>query len=396
MDKQEELKGLLKESIQEQVGSKIEEIEAKAAAEKEANAKALEEVPELKAQLEDLQGKIVTLKQNTGVNTYQFKGYNPDFNKNFKGTLNYGEAEQVAKVYLAMAQGKAIDFASEMPQSFGSTILGLGELTSAALRYMNVLNIDAPVFTAPVRATRETSDAQASATTNVATSITASNIVWTIDKRIGSYAEVRVDQLEDAAFDIVNGWVLPMQAEGIGQYVDAEVFNGTNSIFTTSICDVTDAVTASGATLIAAAATFANLNTMFYHVEWERGLGECKWFGSRAALKDIMSLTDTYGLPIMQTVPVNGRPVHYVMGAEYVITPVIANAPAANAMRLCFGDPNHYTIMLRGGLTNLINPYILLKEDVVQFVAKLRADGNVDDNATAASSGAWSVMSRVD
>lgn len=396
MDKQEELKGLLKESIQEQVGSEIEEIKATAAAEKEANAKALEEVPELKAQLEDLQGKIVTLKQNTGVNTYQFKGYNPDFNKNFKGTLNYEEAEQVAKVYLAMAQGKAIDFASEMPQSFGSTILGLGELSSAALRYMNVMNIDAPVFTAPVKATRETSDAQESATANAATSITADNIVWTVDKRIGSYAEVRVDQLEDAAFDIVNGWVVPLQAEGIGQYVDAEVFNGTNSIFTTSIIDVTAAITASGSVATAAAITFANLNAMFYHVQWERGLGECKWFGSRAALKDIMGLTDTYGLPIMQTVPVNGRPVHYVMGAEYVITPKIANAPANGAMRLCFGDPNHYTIVLRGGLTNLINPYILMKEDVVQFIAKLRADGNVDDNATTANSGAWAVLSRVD
>jgi len=310
--------------------------------------------------------------------------------------LSYDEAEQVAKVYMDMAQGKAIDFASEMPQSFGTTILGLSELSSSALRYMNVLTIDAPVFTAPVKTTRETSDAQASATANTSTSITASNIVWTIDTRIGSYAEVRIDQLEDAAFDIVNGWVIPMQAEGIGQYVDAEVFNGTNSIFTTSIVDVTAAVTASGAVATAAAITFANLNTMFYHVEWERGLGECKWFGSRATLKDIMSLTDTYGLPIMQTVPVNGRPVHYVMGAEYVITPVIANAPAAAAMRLCFGDPNHYTICLRGGLTNLVNPYIMMKEDVVQFIAKLRADGNVDDNATAASSGAWAVMSRVD
>ena len=397
MNKQEELKGLLKESIQEEVGSKVSELEAKASAQEEANVKALEDNAELKTQVEELQGKIITLNTKTaGVQKYIYKGYNTDYNKNFKVDMSYADAEQIAKVYLDMAHGKAIDFASEMPQGYGSAIMGLSELSSSALSTMNVMNIDRPTFSAPAKTTRETSDSQASATASTATSITASTITWTIDERIGSYAEVRIDQLEDAAFDIVNGWVIPMQAEGIGQYVDAEVFNGTNSKYTTSIIDVTAAVTASGAVATAAAITFANLNTMFYHVEWERGLGDCKWYGSRAALKDIMSLTDTYGLPIMQTVPVNGRPVHYVMGAEYVITPVIANAPAAAAMRLCFGDPKHYTIMTRGGLTNLVNPYIKMREDVVQFIAKLRADGNVDDNATAASSGAWAVMSRID
>ena len=185
--------------------------------------------------------------------------------------------------------------------------------------------------------------------------------------------------------------------------MDDEVFNGTNSKYTTSIIDVTAAVTASGVSGIAAAITFANLNTMFYHVEWERSLGDPKWFGSRAALKDIsglradaVSANDGKGLPIFQQVPINGRPSQTLMGAEYVITPTIANAPNNSAMRLCFGDPSHYTIVLRGGLTNLVNPYIMMKEDVVQFIAKIRSDGNVNDNATASSSGAWAVMSRVD
>jgi len=310
--------------------------------------------------------------------------------------LTHEEAETVAKAYLNMAQGKAIDFASEMPQSFGPTVLGLAELSSSAMATMDVMTLDIPVFTAPVKATRETSDAQASATANTGTSITAASIVWTVDKRIGSYAEVRVDQLEDALFDIVNGWVIPLQAEGIGQYVDAEVFNGTNSEFTTSIVDVTPAVTGSGTVEMAALITFDNLNTMFYHPEWERGLGDCKWYGSRAALKDIGGLVDASNRVIFQQVPINGRPSQTLMGAEYVITPVIADVPANGAMRMCFGDPKHYTIVLRGGLTNLVNPYILMKEDVVQFIAKLRGDGNINDNATAASSGAWAVMARDD
>lgn len=401
MDNQEKLKGFIKEHAAgkeelTELEGKLVSFEERQAKLEEDNAKYLEENTEFKAQLDALQNKKFKTSEKTGGQSVVFKGYNPDLNKNFKGDLSYSEAEQVAKIYLDMAHGKAIDFASEMPAGYSPSILGLGELTSSALRTMNVMNIDRPVFTAPAKATRETSDSQASATANTSTSITATNIVWTIDERIGSYAEVRVDQLEDSLFDIVNGWVIPMQAEGIGQYLDAEVFNGTNSKFTTSIVDATASVTASGTVATAAAITFDNLNKMFYSVEWERGLGECKWYGSRASLKDIMALTDTYGQPIMQTVPVNGRPVHYIMGAEYVITPVISDTPANGAMRLCFGDPNHYTIMLRGSMQHLVNPYIKMKEDVVQFIAKLRADGNIDDNATAASSGAWTTLARSD
>ena len=389
LNNQEKLAGLIKEQVEAQ----NTDIKASLEVVKEENAKLAEENKEWREALDKLQGqKFVDGKDNV----YQFKGYNTDFNKNFKATLTHDECEKVAKVYYDMAHHKAIDFASEMPQGYGTSVLGLAELNSSALSTMNVVQIDRPVFVAPVKATRETSDAQASATANTATSITASNITWTIDKRIGSYAEVRVDQLEDALFDIVNGWVIPLQAEGIGQYIDGEVFNGTNSEFTSSIVDVTSGVTASGAAGIAAAITYANLNTLFYTPAWERGLGEGKWYGGRTQLKDIMALTDDNSFPIMRTVPVNGRPVHTVFGAEYVITPVIANTPAAAAMRLCFGDPSHYTIMIRGGLTNLVNPYILMKEDVVQFIAKLRADGNVDDNATAASSGAFATLRRVD
>lgn len=395
MDNEEKLAGLIKEQAEKASSEATAKFEERMATQEETNAKILEDNVDLKAQLDSLQDKKFKSSGKFGETVFQFKGYNPDLNKNFRGTLTHDEVEAVAKMYLDLAHGKAIDFASEMPQSFGETILGLGELSSSALRYMNVLTIDRPVFTAPVKATRETSDAQASSTANTSTSITAANIVWTIDKRIGSYAEVRVDQLEDAAFDIVNGWVIPMQAEGIGQYVDAEVFNRTNSEFTTAIVDATASVTASGASGIAAAITFANLNTMFYSVEWERGLGDCKWFGPRAALKDVMGLVDNNGQPIMRTVPVNGRPVHYVFGAEYVVTPKVANAPALNAIRLAFGDPKHYTICLRGSMQNLVNPYIKMKEDEVQFIAKLRGDGNIDDNATAASSGAWTTMKRI-
>ncbi len=393
MDNQEKLAGLIKDQVEASTKDLKEQIEAS----KEENAKLRETNKEAFEAMDKLQGQKFV---NSTGKVYQYRGYNPDLNKNFKGTLTHEEADQVAKAYLGMinaAQGKAIDFASEMPTEFGSVVLGLAEISSSALAHMSVVPVSAPVFTAPVKATRETADSQSSATANTSTSITAAPITWTIDQRIGSYVEVRRDNLDDSLFDIVNGWVVPMQAEAIGQYVDGEVFNGTNSIYTTSIIDVTSGgVTASGVAAIAAAITFANLNTMFYGIEWERGIGDPKWFGSRAALKSVSGLVDSNGQPIFQQVPINGRPSQTLMGAQYVITPVISDTPANGAMRLCFGDPKHYTIATRGGVENLVNPYILMKEDVIQFIAKFRSDGNVSDNATAASSGAWSVLKRSD
>jgi len=396
MKTEKELKGYIKEKAEEATSEAIARFEERAAEQDEKIAKLYEENTELKAWQDSMQDKTFKSSGKFGEATYKYQGYNPEFNKNFKGTLTESEAEQVAKGYLDMAHGKAIDFASEMPVGYGSTIMGLAELRSSALGYMNVLTTESPVMNLPVKATRETADAQASATANTSTSITAATLTWTIDKRIGSFAEVRVDQLEDAHFDLVNGWVIPMQAEAIGQNADDESFNRTNSEFTTCIGDATASVTASGTVAMAAAITYANLNTMYYSVEWERGLGECKWFGSRAALKDIMALVDNNGQPLMRTVPVNGRPVHFVFGSEYVITPKVADAPADGKIRLAFGDPNHYTIFVRGGVQHLVNPYIKMKEDVVQFIAKARMDGNIDDNATASSSGAWTTLARDD
>ncbi len=396
---QEKLAGLIEEKFQEASSEDRTKQEEKWAAQDEANAKILEENVDLKAQMDAMQDKEFKSSGKFGDATYKFQGYNTDFNKNFKATLTVDEAEQVGKAYLGMleqAQGKTIDFSTIMPASFGETLLGLAELSSSALNTMQVKPITAKTFTPPVKATRETVDSQAPGTARTSTSITAGKLTFTIDEIIGDYVDVLRTDIRDATVDLVNDWIVPMQAEAIGQYVDAEVFNGTNSKYTTSIVDVTASVTPSGVVNTAAAITFANLNTMFYALEWERGILDPKWYGPRAALKDVSALVDTYGQPIFQQVPINGRPSQTLMGAQYVITPKIANAPANGAMRLCFGDPNQYIIVTRGGVENLVNPYILMKEDTVQFIANFESDGNVADHATASSSGAWTTMVRTD
>jgi len=396
MDNQEKLAGLIKEKAQELTNEAVAKFEARAAAQEEEIAKLKEADVEWKAKMDALQDKEFKASGKFGEASFKFSGYDTTFNKNFKACLTEDEKEQVAKAYLDGARGKAIDFSTIMPASFGRTLLGLAELNSSALSTMRVMPIPSKTFTAPVKATRETSNSQAPGTARTTTSITSGRLVFTIDEIIGSYVDVLRTDIRDAQVDLINDWVIPMQAEAIGQYVDDEVFNGTNSKYTTSIIDVTAAVTASGTVGMAAAITFDNLNEMFYHVQWERGLGNCKWYGPRAALKDVSGLVDTYGRPIFQQVPINGRPSQMLMGAEFVITPKIANAPANGAMRLCFGDPNQYIIAVRGDIENLVNPYILMKEDTVQFIANFESDGNVADHATAASSGAWAVMKRSD
>jgi len=397
-----ELKGVVKEVMQEMPNEKVEALEAKMAKTEEANVKTLESNTELKAQLDSLQGKMITMKQNTGVNTYLFNGYDPDLSNNFKSTLTTDECESVAKHMLELVKEKkdgallsAFDAADAIPVQYGKAVMGLAELTSVALTHANVVQAEAPVIKLPTKGTRDAVDSQTSGTANTEGQSTIGQLTWTIDKRVGNYIEIRNDQLDDANFDIVNQIIVPFQAEAVGQNADDEMFNGTE--FTTSVSGVTASIDSTSAVDIAAAITFANLNTMFYALEWERILGDPKWFGSRAALKDVAGLVDDQNRPIFQQVPILGRPSQTLMGAQYVICPSISNTPADGAIRLAFGDPKHYTIFVRGGtFVSMVNPYIKMKEDVTQFICKARMDGNVSDHETVTSSGAWTTMLRTD
>jgi HK97 family phage major capsid protein len=401
MDKLQELKGIVKEVIEEMPNDKLVAMEEKMAAQDETNAKVLEDNTALKAQLESMQGKIVTLKQNTGVNTFVFKGYNPDMIKNFKSTLSYEDSHQVAKAMIDMATGKApvgdvlktFDGSNAIPVQYGNAVMGLAELSSVALSYANVITADAPVIKLPTKGTRDAIDSQTSGTANTEGQSTIGQLTWTIDKRVGNFIEIRNDQLDDANFDIVNQIIVPFQAEAIGQNADDEMFNGTE--FTSSVVDVTATVDSTSDV------TFGNLVDMFYGITWER-LGansDPKWFGPRSMIAEVMKITDSSGYPIFQQVPLNGRPSQLLMGAQYVVTPSIASKASATdeALILCFGDPKQYTIFIRGGtFVSMVNPYIKMKEDVTQFICKARMDGNVSDHATASSSGAWATMKYAD
>lgn len=387
MDNTEKLKGLVKELAEDAVKTQTEEMRNELASQKEANEKLVKDNKEFREKMDALQGKQFTLDQNSGSNLYTFKGYSPDMTKNFKAVVAKDVRDEVAK-YMMKALTEANTGAYAIPVAYTQALLGLAELKSVALAKARVINVGTSVIKMPAKGTRATVDAQGFATANAAAATTLAQLTFTIDKRVGGYETINNDLLADQMFDVVGDWVEPAIAESIGQNLDSEMFNGAE--FTTSIEDVTPSITASGVSAIAAAVTYANLVTMAYSVELERGMSP-EWFLPRGVMKDIVSLVSaSTGTPIFIPTPIVGAPAGTLLGYPINIVPAIDNTPEDGKIRMAFGDPKHYIIALNGGMTFQANPYVLMKEGVTQFIGFMRADGNYD------AAGAWSNMKRVD
>ena len=374
-NKRDELKNLIKEIVVEEMPKdQLAELQEKAAANEEVQAKFLEDNKDIKTKLDALQNKEFTLNQNTGENNYVFKGYNTEDNtKNFKIACDKKVGDEAAGM-IVKALTSSNTGAYAVPVEYSNALLGLAELKSVALSKARILNVNTTSIKFPKKGTRATVDAQAFGTTNTTAGLTLDQLVFTIDKRVGSYETIYNDILMDANFDVVGEWVEPAIAEAIGQNLDDEMFNGTE--FTTSVSDGTAAVTTSGTVATAAAVTFANLNTMYYGLEWERGLvGE--WYMSRPTMKAVAALVDSNGRPLVQQAPINGKPSTILMGAQVNIVPQISDTPDDGSIRMCFGDASQYMICMREGLMFQINPYAGMKEGTTQFIGYARADGNL-------------------
>lgn len=390
MDKREELKGLIKEAVIETLPkAELEEIKAKADKAAEDTAKLFELNKELKAQYDSWQGKSFTMNQNTGTQKYIFKGY--DVNRpirNFVIDCSKEVGDEVAQTILKSLASSSTG-AYAVPVEYSNALLGLAELSSVALAKCRIYNVGTSSLKIPTKATRATVDAQAFGTANAAAATDLGQLTFTIDKRVGSYETLYNDVLADQMFDVVGQFVEPMIAEAIGQNIDGEMIKKTE--FTTDItAGGTAAVTVSGATNIGTAITYANLVTMAYTVELERGV-QPEWFMPRGALKDVVGLVSaTTGSPIFNPVPISGGAAGTLLGYPINIMPAMSNTPANGAIRMAFGDPKFYIIALRQGMIFQVNPYVSMKEGLTQFIGYVRADGNI----VAATS--FATMKRVD
>lgn len=383
------LNGLIKEAVKEELGDSLEDVKAKADELKEANTKMLEDNKALKAEFDALQDKTIKLNQNTGTNLYCFKGYNLDQPwRNFRPVMTH-EMKEVGQDIILKALTSANTGAYAMPVEYSNALLGLAELSSVSLSKMRVFSTGTNVLKIPIKGTRATVDAQTWGSANAGAATALDQLTFTIDKRVGAYETIYTDVLQDQNFDVVGQFVEPVMAEAIGQTFDGEVIKKTE--FTTDIAaGGTAAVTASGASNIASAITYANLVTIAYAVELERGVSP-EWFMPRGAMKSIVALvSSTSGVPIFNPVPISGAAAGTLLGYPVNIMPAMDNTPDNGNIRIAFGDPKQYIIAINGGLVFQTNPWVEMKEGKTQFIMYARADGNI------VSSGAWATLKRVD
>lgn len=387
-DKREELKSLIKEVVTDSIGTDMDSIKAEAEERKEVNTKILEDNTELKAKFDAMQDKIVTLNQNTGVKEYRFKGYDTlKPTRNFKIACSKEVGDEAAAMMIkALTESNTGAYA--VPVEYSSALLGLAELTSVALSKARIMNVNTNSIKIPTKGTRATVDAQAFGTANADAAVTLGQLTFAVDKRVGSYITLNDDLLADSNFDIVGEFIEPMIAESIGQDFDNEMFNGVE--YTTSVSSATAGVTVSGAVNTAAAITYANIVSMAYGPELERGLTP-EWYMPRGALKDVVGLVSaSTGTPIFNPVPISAGAGGTLLGYPINIVPQISNTPDNGSIRMAFGDASQYIICINGGVVFKINPYVKMAEGQTQCIGYARSDGNV------VTVDAWSRLKRTD
>ena len=395
MDKNEQARGLLKEVVQEELGSKVDEISAKAEESREASAKALESNQELKARFDAWQDKSFKMKGNTGENLYVFKGY--DINhpgRNFKAVMSKEAHDEVAGT-IVKALTNANTGAYAIPVEYGSALLGLAELSSYALNRCRVIRYPGEVMYLPAKGTRATVDAQAFGTANAAAATTLSRLTFTIDKRVGDYEEIYDNVLRQANFDVVGEFVEPVMAEAIGQKFDGYMFDcGGSTEFTTNVVDNgTSGATFSG-TLADNKITYSGLIDCEFAVEFERGVNP-EWVMPRGVAKYVRKLVDSNGLPLwdraMEGPGLRGNGGSLMGYPVYIVgTGAISATPADGQLAIAFGDPRRYIIGINQNLMFEVNPYIKRKEGITQFIMHATADGNIE------AATAWATYTRDD
>ena len=400
MDKQLELKGLVTELIQEEYKGNIEELQAKAEAQDELNIKTLEENTVMKAQIEAMQDKEFKMTQNTGENTYVFKGYDTKKPaRNFKMALTEDQREEAAGSLLKMWKAAAGQTQKELttgntgvysvPQVYGSALLGLAELSSFSLANCRVINYPGEILYLTAKGTRTTTtDAQQFGTANAASDSTLGRLTFTIDKRVGGYETLWNNVLRQQNFDVIGEFVEPIMAEAIGQKFDGYMFNASSEFTTNITTDGTAGATFSG-TIGDTSITYNGLVDVETAVNQERGVANCVWCMTRSVYGRIRKLTDTNSRPLIERA-MEGPLGHELFGYPLHIVPALATSPADGAVAIAFGSPQRYILGINQGILFHVNPIVEQKEGKTQFIIEATADGNIEDAE------AWATYARSD
>jgi len=387
MDKKAELKGLLAEVVKEELGSKVDEVAAKAEAAREASAQALESNTGLKDQFDAWQDKAFSMKGNAGGGDYVFKGYDVNHPaRNWHAVMPKAMHDEVSEtIKKALTTGNTGAYA--VPVEYGNALMGLAELQSFALANCRVIRFPGEVMYMPSKGTRATTDAQAWGTANAAAATALARLTFTIDKRVGDYEEVYDNVLRQANFDVVGQFVEPLMAESIGQRFDGYMFNTSSEFTTTIIGNGTSGATFSG-TIGSSSITYSGLMDVEMTPETERNVKPV-WCMPRGVWKYVIKLVDTNGQRIFQKTQSEGHP-YELDGYPVHIVPAISASPANGALCMAFGDPSRYIIAVNQDMIFEVNPWVSRKEGITQFIMHATADGNIE------AATAWSYYKRND
>jgi len=369
-DKRKELKGLLRELMDEDALKKNQ-------AEQDENyAKLLEENTAFKAVEEkrnNAPGVKVELEvpgENKTVD-FIYKGY--DLRRQF---MNFEVADEErkqrnAKFIIDMIQKADMTETTHsefVPDEYELDLMALARLESVAMRECRIFNISRDTLTIPIETAGTSVDVQTFGTANTQSEPTIDQIKLDM-KRIGNFSICYNDLLEDSFFDI-SSWLTSLNAEAIGQSIDEYVFTGSS--FTGDLFDLTtNIVTISGSIADISYVHFSEAISKFS----DNKLVGMKFYMNKAATHYIRTEKDD-NQRLIWTLPTAGNPAT-IYSYPYVQVEKLPAAPSAGDAFGVFGNLKYYYLGVRKGIEMQVNPYKYMAEGKTQFICHTRLDGDV-------------------
>lgn len=372
MNKQDELRGLLKDILQDVEAEKA----TKLTEEKAARLETVEaEKAELQEKLDRLESTPAVKKALiTGAEAeHMYKGYDLRMQGNSiaKDIMDDARKERHAKWLIDTLQKAGPDGLSHdtdegdevVPTEMVRDIHMLASLGSFAMQDCQVYNmgsevLEIPVSTGAVALTETSEQADASLTKPVMSQVTLTNTLFS------GYTPITNSLLEDSVIDLVEHITIKY-AEELAATLDDNVLNGTAGSFTGALASpgvTSQVVTTSGVV------TDANIRACIFGLTVPQRAG-AKWYMEKTTISQVASLEDTNGNRIFQpdiTGATPGRLYGYpIVENEYV--PTATEAGSGNGFVL-FGNLKNYALGVGRNGNLKVDPYTLMLSDQTRWV----------------------------
>lgn len=374
---QEDLAGMIAERI-----GKEDEVKDSAEQYKEELAKLKEENEQFKAFMEKAQkavGKKVSLEVPGEEKTTDFiyKGYDLRTQGSIL-TIPDEQKERVAKFIIdvmindkaSLVEGTDSRGGYYVPEVWETEVQALARLSSVAIRDCRIWPMSTDTTLIPKENGAVSVDWANEGSANSESEPTVAQITLTAH-RLGAYSESSTELVEDSFVDILS-WLTELFAEAQGQAIDAQVFE-TGGTFTSSLPGNAGAtISGSGGY---SATTYTDFSNAITQMEAIRRIG-AKYYFDKSMLHIVRTMKDGSNSLIWQLPNANKPGTIYEYPYEEV--PSMTDSPSAADTGFFFGNlKKAYALGRRRGMTMKVNPYIKMKEEMVQFINNSRWDGAV-------------------